>query len=215
MAHARQIAVGVVGVGLATGAERRARQAVAALDRVEQADLIVDVGARPAGMGRVAAAMLHLEEVADGVVHVALQIGTHGLTVAGVRQTRARAVVEAVRDRDTTGLTQVFPAAGFDQAVDGVVGVVAAGLDPPVTEKDRLLGVVPDVGDIAARIIGVGQILQAFTAALAAQVHQAQGQRIVAVVDDNPIAIGDALALAFGVVVDVGHEGHSFGYPAH
>ena len=118
----------VIGVGLAVGANRGTRQAVAALGRIEQAHFIVGVGVRPAGVDRVAAAMLHaFEKVADGVVHVALAIGAHGLAVAGVHQTRAHAVVEAVRDRGPTNLAQVFPPTGLDQAVDGVVGVIAAG----------------------------------------------------------------------------------------
>ncbi len=32
-------------------------------------------------MRRVAAAVLHLQEVADGVVHVALDVGAHGVAV--------------------------------------------------------------------------------------------------------------------------------------
>ena len=51
------------------------READAILSRLRQnAD-----APRPARMRRVAAAMLHLQKVADGVVHIALDVDAHGL----------------------------------------------------------------------------------------------------------------------------------------
>ena len=49
---------------------------------------------------------------------------------------------------------------GLDQAVEGIVGVVATGLDALVAEKNHLLRIVADVGDVAGRIVGVAQVLQ-------------------------------------------------------
>ena len=59
--------------------------AVAAAAVFDQAGFVVGVGARPAGVRRVAAAVLHLQEVADGVVHVALDVRAHGVAVVGVK----------------------------------------------------------------------------------------------------------------------------------
>ena len=58
-------------------------------------------------------------------------------------------------------LPQVLAAGGLDQPVEGVVGVVVARLDALVAEVDRLLRVVVDVGDVAGRVVGVVQVLQA------------------------------------------------------
>ena len=58
-------------------------------------------------------------------------------------------------------LAQVLAAGGLDQPVEGVVGVVVARLDALVPEVDGLLRVVADVGDVAGRVVGVVQVLQA------------------------------------------------------
>ena len=114
-------------------------------------------------MRRVAAAVLHLQEVADGVVHVALDVRAHGVAVARVVEPgvegvegvgRGRRIAVAVRR-----LAQVLAAVGLDQPVERVVGVVVARLDALVAEVDRLLRVVPDVGDVAGRVVGVVQVL--------------------------------------------------------
>ena len=63
--------------------------------------------------------------------------------------------------RVAADLPQVLAAGGFDQPVDGVVDVVVARLDPLVAEVDRLLRVILDVGDVARRVVGVAQVLQA------------------------------------------------------
>ena len=93
--------------------------------------------------------MLHFEEIADGIVDVALEVCAHGVAVAGMQQADARGIVVGMRDRRTADLPKMLAAGGFDQAVDGVVGVVGARLDALVAEVDRLLGVVADVGDVA------------------------------------------------------------------
>ena len=56
-------------------------------------------------------------------------------------------------------LAEVLAPGGFDQAVDGVVGVVVARLDALVAEEDGLLRVVADMGDVARRVVGVVQVL--------------------------------------------------------
>lgn len=92
MRHTNHVAVGVVDVALrdrVAVTDRRAAQAIADLEQgaagavFDQTRFAVGVGARPAGMDRVAAAMPHLQEVAHGVVHVALDVGAHGIAVVG------------------------------------------------------------------------------------------------------------------------------------
>ena len=83
-------------------------------------------------MRRVAAAVLHLQEVADGVVHVALDVGAHGVRRSGwsCRVWNALKASGAVGGlRSPLALPQVFAAGGLDQPVEGVVGVVVARLD--------------------------------------------------------------------------------------
>ena len=56
-------------------------------------------------------------------------------------------------------LADVLAACGFDQAVDGVVGVVADRLDLLVVVEDGLQRSVFDAGDVAGRVVGVAQVL--------------------------------------------------------
>ena len=139
--------------------------------------------------------------------------------------TRGRVVV-GVRNRRAADLPQVLAARGFDQPVDGVVGVVGARLDALVAEVDGLLGVVADVGDVARRVVGVVQVLHLAAGpagrgrlravagkgdgiAPGEQMHQAEGQRVVVVGGPGAVAVVDQRALALGVVVDVGDERRS------
>ena len=115
----------------------------------------------------------------------------------------------------------MLAAGGFDQPVDGVVGVVGARLDALVAEVDGLLRVVADVGDVADRVVGVVQVLHLAAGpagdgrlravvgegggvAPGEQMRQAEGERVVVVGRADAVAVVDALALALGVVVDVG-----------
>ena len=175
-------------------------------------------------MRRVAAAVLHLQEVADGVVHVALDVRAHGVAVAGMVEPGVERVEGVGRSRRvgrTIGLPQMFAAAGLDQPVEGVVGVVVARLDALVAEVDGLLRVVLDVGDVAGRVVGVVQVLHLAARpagdgglrvvigergriAPGDKLREPEGQRIVAVEGAGAVLVVDALALALGVVVDVG-----------
>src|SRR5689334_17589293 len=60
-------------------------------------------------------------------------------------------------------LAQVLTAAGLDQPIEGVVGVVVARLHALVAEVDGLLRVVLNVGDVPSGVIGVVQVLQLAT----------------------------------------------------
>src|SRR5258708_6215638 len=83
---------------------------------------------------------------------------------AGVVGPRVDAV-EAVRCGRRLGIagieqSKVFAAGGLDQPVERVVNVVVARFDAPVSKVDRLLRLIPDVGDVPGRIVGVVQVLQ-------------------------------------------------------
>src|SRR5258708_2283911 len=117
-------------------------------------------------MRRVAAAVLHFQEVADGVVHIALDVRAHGIPVVraevagrirGQYTHSARVVVRV--GNGYAALTEVLTAVGLDQSVDGVVGVVVARLDALVLEIDRLLRIVLYVCDVAGGVVGVVQVL--------------------------------------------------------
>ena len=178
-------------------------------------------------MRRVAAAMLHLQEVADGVVHIALDVRAHGIAVAGmvepgVEAHCTRRASSAECGSPSACLTQMLAAGGLNQPVEGVVGVVVARLDALVPEVDGLLRVVLDVGDVAGRVVGVVQVLhlaarasrragaagqspgKAGRIAPGEQLRQPEGERVVAVEGAGAVLVVDALTLALGVVVDVG-----------
>ena len=237
--HAQLVAVGVMQVRLwlrsvSSRVECGARQAVAILWQrcaaavVDQAGFEVVIGTRPARMRHVTAAMLHLQEISDGIQDVALDVGTHGIAVVrgelpnsiGAGRAPATAIVERVGDGAAT-LAEVFAAGGLDQAIERVVGVIVAGLDPLVPEVDGLLCIVLDMGDVTGRVICVVQVLHLFAwpvgngwprivtgevsrPALGQQLGEPQGERVVAVDGTGAVLVVDALAPAFGVVVDVG-----------
>src|SRR5688572_19469424 len=113
----------------------------------------------------------------------------------------------------------MFAASRFNQAVDRVIGVLAARLDALILEVNGLLGVVADGRDVAHRVIGVAEVLH-LTAGPAGgcrlwaitreidgvapgeQTDEPEGERVVVVGGAGAVAVMDALALALGVVVD-------------
>jgi hypothetical protein len=143
--HRGRVAVLIVGIG-----ERRADRA--ARHRGEQLVVGRAVAERHAPVGHV----VHCDHVAGGVVVVLQHIGLQLPAVAGLRVAHAR-VVERSGDRLAADM---LAAERLHQPVDGVEGMVGARLDLLVVEIDRLLGVVPEVGDVAHRIVCVGQELQ-------------------------------------------------------
>ena len=82
---------------------------------------MIDVGARPTSMRRVAATVLHLQKVANGVVHIALDVRAYGfkhvrMVLPGVK------IIEGIGRRRWLGITvgklpQMLPAAGLNQPV--------------------------------------------------------------------------------------------------
>ena len=103
-------------------------------------------------------------------------------------------------------LPDVLAAVCGEQPVERVIGIAGAGRDDLVAEVDRLLRVVADGADIAGRVVGVEQILERRPCAQRLEPGQPEGQRVVGVARRDAVAVGDALALALGVVVDVADE---------
>ena len=70
----------------------------------------------------------------------------------------ARRVIVGLRDRRLV-LAEMLATARLDQPIDGVVGIVGAGLDALVAEIDRLLRVILDMRDVARRVVSVREVL--------------------------------------------------------
>src|SRR5262245_48919620 len=112
---------------------------------------------------------------------------------------------------------------GFRQPVDRVVGEFGARLDSLVAEKNRLLGIVADFGDVANRIIGVGEVLHLAAWPLlgwrlwtivgkrrgipgSEQTRKPECQWIIIVIGCDSVAVIDPYALAFGIIVYICDE---------
>src|SRR5579872_4108094 len=218
----------IVGVGLVQrliAADGGAAQAIADLAGFQQAGLLVAVGARPAGISGIAALVDKLQEIAGRVILILLDVGTNGVAVAGTEQIDAGDIIVRGRRR-RQGLAavqaQLLAPAGLDDAVDSVIGVVAAGLNSPILEEDYILdvSVVLNVGDVAYGVIGVGQFLHGLlicgkTGTRRGEVGEAEGQRVVAVSASCIVAIRQKNPLASSVVINVADEGCPHGGTAH
>ncbi|MNN09239.1 hypothetical protein D3C81_1221170 [compost metagenome] len=98
--------------------------------------------------------------------------------------------------------TARFPAGGFDQLRQAVVGVAIDRLDPLVGEvANRQRGIL-DAQHIAHRVVAVAQVLQGFVAALRQQADQAAVLRVALQRGDHAIAGHFPFGLAVGVVGD-------------
>src|SRR5262249_38676587 len=146
------VAVGVVALGVGCRSDRGGSEAVG---RGRAVGFVVGVAAGPVPVGRGVDEAL---EVIDRVVGVVLGVGAHGLAVGGQRHLSAGAVVPG--GLQLAHLADVFAAAGIGEAVDRVVGVVGARRDDLVGEEDGLLGSIAQAGDVARRVVGVGEVLE-------------------------------------------------------
>src|SRR5688500_3316109 len=108
--------------------DARAAKAVAGLGGFQEAGLVVGVIARPTGLCWVAAAMPHREEVPNGIIDVALDIGPHRVAITGVQQVDARCVVMRVRNRRASDLPEMLASCRFDQTVNRVISVIRTRL---------------------------------------------------------------------------------------
>ena len=115
-----------------------------------------------------------------------------------------------------THLADMFPAAGFDQLINCVVGIVRVRGNFCVSEKDSLLSGVLYISDISRRVEDVGEILQiAVGIPRRFQIDQPKRQGIVVVGCLDAVAVLDQSPLSFSVVVDVRDEGRPLGRPSN
>jgi hypothetical protein len=59
-------------------------------------------------------------------------------------------------------LPGVLSPLGFDQPVEGVIGIAITCVDLVVVKEDSGLSIVPDLGDVSARVIGVARSCRSF-----------------------------------------------------
>ena len=87
--------------------------------------------------------MDQLLEIPDSIIDIVLGVVSHRLAVVGVltdsRETRRSRWSQAVPK-----LADMLAACGVDQAIDGVIDIVAVRVDDLTIEVDRLLGIVAD-----------------------------------------------------------------------
>ena len=97
------------------------------------------------------------------IVFIAFGVVAHGLQVVWVcdevGKTGEVIIASVLRIEVVRRLADVLAAGGFDQPVDGVVGVVADRLDLLAVVEDRLQRGVFDAGDVSRRVVGVAQVL--------------------------------------------------------
>ena len=139
---------------IAIGVQRGAAQAVAGLARsdpdavFDETRLLVLVGAGPASARRP---VNHTLEVADRVVCISLGVVAHRSRIVGLRRPHEGiiAVVAVGWGELKRRLVDVLAPGGFDEAVDGIVGVMADWLDGLPGVDDRRQRRIGDLGDVA------------------------------------------------------------------
>ena len=83
--------------------------------------------------------MNEIQEIADGIILIPLGVGAERIAspCAGVRKTRGYVVVGGGPRRQriaSCSKSELLAPAGLDQAIDRVVSVVAARLDPLISK---------------------------------------------------------------------------------
>ena len=151
------------------------------------------------------------QDVAHGIVFIILAIALQGFRAIGERDADDGLKIFGI----TLGivLRGMFPAFGVDQTIQGVIDVGVARFYAGVVEEHRLLGSVADVGNVAHRVVGVGQVLQGAFVGFGMfgprgeQVDQTERVLVIGVLRDDGMAclvVFNAHTLALGIVVDVG-----------
>ena len=168
VSHVTNIAMSVVDVALNNPVitDRGIAQPIAHLQRRAVATILyetcfaVSVGACPARLDLVAAAMLYLKEVTGRVMKVALEVVAHRIPVVGgpVNTDAGRIIVRRMC-RCAANLAEMLASGGFDKPVGGVISVVARWLNASVAKVDDLLGIIPDMCNVAYRVVAVVQVL--------------------------------------------------------
>lgn len=116
----------------------------------------VGVVPRPAAAFGV---VFYLEDIAHAVVSVALGVVPPGQVVAGMVLLEEGQVIPIVCGAKA-GLSDVLFPFGFNQLVEGVIGVLRAGLYFVVAEEDGGDAAVFNLSDVAGGVVGVLQVLE-------------------------------------------------------
>jgi hypothetical protein len=147
----------------------------------------------------------HLEDVANGIVLVLLEVGPHGIGVVGVREILEGEVVVVELDVADGGVLSTGCRA---QSIEGVVFEEVLGEDDAVVVEEGLLGGVGDLDDVADGVEGVGEILEGVAGGGpgGGEVQQPIRELVVLVGCRCAVAVVDALPLSLGVILDVVDE---------
>ena len=147
---------------------------------------------------RVLWVVLEEGQVAATVVVVVAHIVDQGAVGGGEREGERVLVLLALGD------VEQFAAGGAGQLVEGVVGVVVLGDDLLVAVEACRFGVVVQVNHIADWVVGVAQVLQAFSIGWphGQDVQEALGARFISKGSDHAVAMFLAQLLAGGGVLD-------------
>ena len=171
--HICHIAVGVVGVGLrnrlrACPGKRCAAQAITLFNRLipltrfNQTIFLIVVAPTPPRIIRIGAPVDQVQDVAHLVIHILLPIAPHCLPITGMGAIHPQRIIMPNGNRFPTAiwlLPQMLPPRRLNQPIDGVVGVLRVGFHALIGKENRLLGVIPNVGNVPCRVVGVMQIL--------------------------------------------------------
>ena len=105
----------------------------------------------------------------------------------------------------------MFAACSLDQTIEGVIRVGVDGFDGLVGMDHSCVGIIPDLGNVADRVVGVGEMLQVrlIFPAGAETLHagQAESIPIVVIACRYAVAIIDPGAASVCIIIDVPHEG--------
>src|SRR5262249_14680983 len=141
--------------------------------------------------------------------------------VGGPIDANTGGVVVGMWNRPAAHLPQVLAARAFDQPVYGIIEIVITWLHALVAEVNCLLSIITNMGDVADRVVGVGEILHLTawparrrrlraicgeddSVAHREQTHQPKGEEVVGIECAYAIAVVDAFALPLRVVVNIG-----------
>src|SRR5688572_10051693 len=100
--------------------------------------------------------MDHLQNIPYAIVHILLRIVAHSSAITRHRQIGSEFIMGGRR----MVLSNVLPARGTDQLVNGIVHIIAGRINYCIVEENSLLCGISDMGNVTYRIKGVLQFLK-------------------------------------------------------
>src|SRR4051812_26044853 len=95
--------------------------------------------------------MYHLQDVADFIISIQFDIVLKCLAVVGQCRYMMGAIIPIV----LLAIASVFPPAGRNQAIQGVIAIQRTRQYACITMKNTIVCMVTNLSDVANRIIGV------------------------------------------------------------